>query len=234
MPLAVFDHQKTIGRRASALLLALLALTPFSLLSAQESASEWNCSADVSGDWLCIEQTLNLTAESTVPRPTRSLNRKAANPDEPRVATVRNLDWVEETDMSEEQRAELDKNCCGAYIEPSRNYPDADLAPEKASLRVNANRTEAMSDDIAVLEGDVQISQGYRQVRSDSATVNQADRQVSLQGNVRFREPGMLLLGDNAKINIDSKEVQIENATYVLHEASVRGTAKTLSRNQEG
>jgi len=234
LPLAVFDHQKTIGRRASALLLALLALTPFSLLSAQESASEWNCSADVSGDWLCIEQTLNLTAESTVPRPTRSLNRKAANPDEPRVATVRNLDWVEETDMSEEQRAELDKNCCGAYIEPSRNYPDADLAPEKASLRVNANRTEAMSDDIAVLEGDVQISQGYRQVRSDSATVNQVDRQVSLQGNVRFREPGMLLLGDNAKINIDSKEVQIENATYVLHEASVRGTAKTLSRNQEG
>ncbi len=234
MPLAVFDSYKTIGRRACALVLAALAVAPFAPAAAQELASEWNCSADASGDWLCIERALDPIATSATPRPARSLTRQVANPDEPRVAIVRNLDWVEQVDMSPDQRAELDANCCGAYVEPSRNYPDAELAPEKASLRVNANSTEAMNDDIAMLEGDVQISQGYRQVRSDSATVNQADRQVTLQGNVRFREPGMLLLGDNAKINIDSKEVQIDNATYVLHEASVRGTAKTLSRNEEG
>ena len=67
-------------------------------------------------------------------------------------------------------------------------------------------------------------------MRSDAAVVNQVNRQVILEGNVRFREPGMLLLGDSAKVDIDSKEVQIDKATYVLHEASVRGNAETLSR----
>jgi LPS-assembly protein len=136
--------------------------------------------------------------------------------------------------MTPEQQVAVEQNCCGAYVEPSRDYPDADIEPEQASLRVNANSTEALQEDIALLEGDVQISQGYRQVRSDTAVVNQVNRQVILEGNVRFREPGMLLLGDSAKVDIDSKEVEIANATYVLHEAAVRGNAGTLSRTQEG
>ena len=44
----------------------------------------------------------------------------------------------------------------------------------------------------------------------------------------------MLLIGDNATINIDSKEVTVDNATYVLHQASVRGLAKTLHRDTNG
>ena len=107
--------------------------------------------------------------------------------------------------MTLEQKATVAKNCCGAYVEPSRDYPDADIEPEQASLRVNANSTEALQEDIAVLEGDVQISQGYRQVRSDTAVVNQVNRQVILEGNVRFREPGMLLLGDSAKVDIEQR-----------------------------
>ena len=154
--------------------------------------------------------------------------------DEPRVAEVRNLDWVKEDKMTEEQRRNIADNCCGAYIEPQRNYPDADLDPEQASLLVNANTTETLPDDVALLDGDVQISQGYRQIRSNTARIDQINRTVVLDGNVTFREPGMLLLGDSAEIDIDSMEVQIENATYVLHQASVRGEAETLERANDG
>ena len=199
----------------------------------EEAPPTWNCRADASGEWVCKEESIT-EGQRTVPRPPHSSKTKVANPDEPRLAAVRNLDWVEEPNMSPEQKAALEINCCGAYIEPKRDYPDADLEPEEASLRVNANSTEALEGDIALLEGDVQISQGHRQIRSDTATVNQSNRQVVLEGNVRFREPGMLLLGDSANIDIDSKEVHIDNATYVLHEASVRGNAKTLSRNKDG
>ena len=158
----------------------------------------------------------------------------SATADEPRVAEVRNLDWVKEGQMTEEQRRKVADNCCGAYIEPERDYPDADLNPEQASLLVNANTTETLPDNVALLDGDVQISQGYRQIRSNSARIDQTNRTVVLDGNVTFREPGMLLLGDNAEIDIDSKEVQIENATYVLHEASVRGEAENLERTNDG
>jgi LPS-assembly protein len=157
-----------------------------------------------------------------------------ANPDEPRVAAVRNLDWVEAAQMNEEQRSQVASNCCGAYIEPQRTYPDANIDPEQASLLVNANTTETLADNVALLDGDVQISQGYRQIRSNSARIDQTNRTVVLEGNVQFREPGLLLLGKNAEIDIDSKEVQIEDATYVLHEASVRGKAENLQRTKDG
>jgi LPS-assembly protein len=153
---------------------------------------------------------------------------------QPRVAASHNLDWVEKQDMTSQQQAHVESYCCGAYVEPKRDYPDANRDPDQAPLRVNALSTEAQSEAVAVLEGDVHISQGYRQVRSDKALVDQSNRQIILNGNVRFREPNMLLIGDNAKLDLDTEEVEIDNATYVLHQASVRGTAKTLQRTSDG
>ena len=208
---------------------------PLSAIAEENTATLWNCSAGTEGEWLCVEQEPQSTDTARGNRPARSLNNtRPADPEEPRVARVLNLDWVEAEDMTSEQQLSVDPYCCGAYLEPERDYPDADLDPDQASLRVNANSTEALPGNIAVLEGDVQISQGYRQIRSDTARINQNNRQVTLEGNVRFREPGLLLLGNSAEIDIDSKEVQIDEATYVLHEATVRGSAKSLSRNKDG
>ena len=151
-----------------------------------------------------------------------------------RVASATNLDWVEQQNMTEEQRAAMPPYCCGAYLEPARDYPDADLDPEQAPLRINALSTEATTDSIAVLEGDVHISQGYRQISSDKAIINQDSRQISLDGNVRFREPNMLLIGTHANLNLDSRQVKIDNATYVLHQTGIRGTATNLLRNTDG
>ena len=62
----------------------------------------------------------------------------AVSADEPRVAEVRNLDWVEADQMDIEQLLSVASTCCGAYIEPERTYPDADMDPEEASLLVIA------------------------------------------------------------------------------------------------
>tara|TARA_B110000503_G_scaffold128921_1_gene200573 strand:- start:1794 stop:4526 length:2733 start_codon:yes stop_codon:yes gene_type:complete len=190
----------------------------------------WDCTATENNQWRCAEKP---AAENTRRREP-SAKKPTLDPDEPRVADVRNLDWVEEEQMSEEQRRKIAPNCCGAYIEPAREYPDADLEPEEASLRVNANSTETLPGNVAVLDGDVQISQGYRQVRSNNARIDQTERTVALEGNVQFREPGLLLLGESAEVDIDSKEITLKDATYVLHDVSVRGNAKTLSRAKDG
>ena len=211
---------------ASALLLVIAPST-----FAEEVHVTWNCKAGPDNQWLCAEEQI-ITSNRN--RPARANLASSPFPDEPRVAAVRNLDWMEEEQMTEEQQLKIEGKCCGAYIEPPRTYPDANLTPEEASLQVNANSTEALENNVAVLEGDVQISQGYRQIRSNSARIDQTNRNVELQGNVQFREPGMLLLGSNANIDIDSKEVKIDNATYVLHEAAVRGSAKTLTRTKDG
>ena len=217
----------------------LFASLPLHTVNAEEPLAEWNCTADDRGDWQCNQQiiatsrdnqSLQTSGTGTVRKPRQQQN----NPEEPRVAKVRNLDWLHERDMSARQKEMIDQNCCGGYVEPERNYPDANVDPKDAPIRLNANSTEALNEHVALLEGDVQISQGYRQIRSNKATVDQIARQVDLEGDVRFREPGILLMGDSAEIDIDSKEVEFENATYVLHENAVRGSADTLTRNQDG
>ncbi len=210
--------------------LGVMAVAASPVAVGSDLPSAWDCIATENNQWRCTEKP---AAENTRRREP-SAKKPTLDPDEPRVADVRNLDWVEEEQMSEEQRGKIAPNCCGAYIEPAREYPDADLEPEEASLRVNANSTETLPGNVAVLDGDVQISQGYRQVRSNNARIDQTERTVALEGNVQFREPGLLLLGESAEVDIDSKEITLKDATYVLHDVSVRGNAKTLSRAKDG
>ena len=239
--LAAITHRNQPNSHLQRLaLLLLFAALPLHSVNAEETTAEWNCTANANGDWQCNQEIIATSLDKQSPQntdrqPTRKLRQQPPNnPDEPRVAKVRNLDWVLEEDMSAQQKTMIGQNCCGGYIEPERDFQDADVDPKEASIRLNANSTEALNENVALLEGDVQISQGYRQIRSDKATVDQVARQVDLQGDVRFREPGILLMGDSAEIDIDSKEVEFENATYVLHENSVRGSADTLTRTQDG
>ena len=187
--------------------------------------------------FFCLCTLILLCSVTVRAEPTITQSSKSEIPGEneqPRLAPVNNLDWVEKQHMTPNQKALVAKYCCGAYIEPKRNYQDANQDPDQAPLRVNALNTAAQSDSVALLEGDVNISQGYRQLRSDSALVDQANRTITLTGNVSFREPNMLLIGNYALLDLDSEEVQIKNATYVLHQASIRGDAKVLRRKSDG
>jgi len=199
-------------------------------------ASEWRCLPANDG-WQCSTQP---SQRSLYPRPARSLAAASAVPaaksssDEARIAPNNNLDWVAIDQLPSERRAELPSHCCGEYVEPARDYPDGERDPSSAPLRVNADQTTASAEGQVELSGDVQISQGYRQVRSDRAGLNQTSRSVTLEGNVQLREPGLLLLGERADLNLASREVSIEKATYVIHDASIRGTASKLARTSEG
>lgn len=203
-------------------------------VAATTDNQEWRCLAAANG-WQCQPQTV---ARTVYPRPPQRLleaQRAAAkNSDETRIAPNNNLDWVAIDQLPSARRAELPSHCCGEYVEPPRDYADAERDPSSAPLRVNADQTQASAEGQVTLSGDVQISQGYRQVRSDRAELNQTTRSVTLAGNVQLREPGLLLLGERADLNLASREVSIEQATYVIHDAGIRGSAAELTRSAAG
>ena len=179
------------------LVLAIGTTVPVAATAKDEpSKSNWDCAASNNGQWLCSKQQYQSVTRRY--RPAGRMSIPVADPEEPRVGSGLSLDWVDITDMTGEQKRLIDRSCCGGYIEPEKNYPDAEMNPDDASLRINANSTEAITESAAMLEGDVQFSQGYRQARSDSAEVDQVKRVIKMQGNVQFREPGLLLLGDSA------------------------------------
>lgn len=214
------------------LLLSLGAMPGALAVAAEESLTQWSCTSDANGQWVCLEETVPGRAYY---RTRRTSAVAAPGADEPRVRLTTNLDWVDISQMPEAQRQKLKLSggCCGAYMEPVRHYPDSEIDPDQAPVRVGASSTEA-TGTVAHLEGDVQVSQGYRQIRSDSATVDQSARTVDLESNIQLREPGLLMLGDSAHINLDTGDVEMNHATYVLHDMGIRGTASKLSRVGDG
>lgn len=201
------------------------------------SHMEWRCDTTATGSWSCAEYTMPGPAYAKPPH--RNLKRRAAmakaatKKEALLINTPRNLDWVDEAALSEEQKQSQADGCCGRYVEPPRDYPDAELNPDDAPLRASSTSTEAQ-DNVATMKGDVEISQGYRQVRSDTAILNQDERTATLKGNVQLREPGLLMLGKEAHFNLDSGELAVDDATWVFHEAAIRGTAGTVARQEDG
>lgn len=180
----------------------------------------WNCQA--AGDsWDCQEVLIPGLVGS---RPVVAGAVATAQPKQ------HNLDWVPEEYLTDEQRQQLTNNCCGAYVEPERNYPDAELKPDDAPLRADADKSEYLDATTALLEGDVHITQGYREVNADKITLNQSVEQAQLEGNVTVREPGLLLKGQRGQIDAAYNNSQLDNAAFVLHQSHMRGNASQIAK----
>lgn len=140
-------------------------------------------------------------------------------------------DWVPLEEIPESLRNRECIICEGAYIDPLAQE-DTSTRPEKTDLHARADTTE-MNEREVILVGDVTAIQGYRQMRSDTATIQRDEETATLTGNVTLREPGVLLLGDNAKIYSGSGEAVMYDAEFVFHDEHLRGTADILERDAD-
>lgn len=163
------------------------------------------------------------------------------------------LDWVPLQALSQIQREALPPGSCGAYISPVRADSEAELDPNSAPIRASANsstlseisqRNDGQPEDKQViLVGDVIITQGYRQLKAERAEINQADSTLVLEGELELREPGLLVLGDSAKIiqtapnsnatqaaQVEKTTLDIKGADYVLHQQNIRGSAQQIQK----
>lgn len=143
---------------------------------------------------------------------------------------AQSLDWVPMEQLSEEDRARLPTACCGAYVSPTRDDPDAEALPSESLLRARADVSEARLGGEVVMNGNVEITQGYRSIRADSANYNQTDRQAAIAGNIQIREPGLLLKAEQAAMDIDKGNASLDKAEFVLHETRIRGQAERLEK----
>lgn len=216
-------------------LLASQVLTP--ALAEEEVHYEWRCRPAVdSQDWDCREVAVPGPAYER-PRHSRLYHRQTtaeAARSTSRPAPLRqNLDWVEEAQLTPEQRQSMPPGCCGAYIEPERTDAEANLSPSQASLRATADKSELQRETTAVLQGDVRLTQGYRQIAMDKATLDKTTNIATLEGDIQLREPGLLLTATGATLNTETGEAQMSNTQYVMHATRVRGTAEQLQRRSD-
>jgi len=64
-------------------------------------------------------------------------------------------------------------------------------------------------------------------------SVDRLNGKVTLNGNIRIREPDILLIGEQAIIDAEKGELRVEQAQYVFAERHIRGTASSVNRTEQ-
>ncbi len=139
------------------------------------------------------------------------------------------IDWVPREQLPEEERENLPAGCCGAYVSPYRADPDA-TAIDQTNIEADADKTSASGGQTITLEGNVELRQGSRMLRTQRAELNNTSGELILNEGVTIREDGLLILADNAKMQRDSGDASIDNAEFVLHESRLHGRAGKLEK----
>lgn len=144
------------------------------------------------------------------------------------------LDWVPREAMSEEQLAQLPDNCCGAFVDPMQELPVA-ADPDSTSTRFrSAAGFTQLSESVIEIDGDVVVQQGTRTMVNDQSTrIDQGNNTILMDGNISFRELGLLLQGNSAYIDSEERVNRVESAQYVLHDYGAHGDADSIVYNSE-
>jgi LPS-assembly protein len=145
------------------------------------------------------------------------------------------LDWVPIEAMTEEQRAAVNGNCCGAFIDPTGREKESGNRPADALTRFDAAQgLSSLTQDLISIDGDIVVQQGYRTIENnDTTTIDNAENTVLMQGDVVFREPGVMLTGSSAFIDNADGVNRVEDAQYVLHDIGAHGNAESIVYSSE-
>lgn len=176
---------------------------------------EWNCVAD--GDsWACKQTASRVLQSAPLPSPRKAVVLA------PEQAAY--LDWYPYA------AGETTGACSGRYIQPELDYLQDDRPLDQQPVLIDALNSSAALDGLTTLEGGIQIQRGGRMISSTRGEYNRETNQARLFGEVRYREPGFLLMGEQADADMLSGDTRFHNAQYVMHEEHMRGQASRITR----
>ena len=140
------------------------------------------------------------------------------------------LDWVPKSELSVEQRSALPGNCCGTYVDPLVHLSPIENEPDTLETTfVSDSGLSQLTQSLISIEGNVRVKQGNRYIFNDTNTsIDQESDVVLMDGNIIFREPGILMLGSSAYIDSENSVNRIEDAQYALHNYGAHGNANSI------
>lgn len=215
------------------------------LLSYHASAAEaeWQCQAGAAGGWDCVQTgtpgisgaTGSTTPARQAAQPVRDTQRPAAKTPVPDSDTLsRSMDWVALKYLTPEQCSAVSAQCRGAYIEPPADQDDRGETVF-GTIHAYAAESELRQDpEIASFSGGVTLRLDDRHLRADRATYQRSENRLDIDGNVQYREPGLLLRGDSATIETARNAGEVRAARFVMHAEHTRGKAERVQRNPDG
>ncbi|GGO86389.1 LPS-assembly protein LptD [Marinobacterium nitratireducens] len=124
--------------------------------------------------------------------------------------------------------------CRGRYIQPQLEFSDSGIPFNLQPVLIAAASSQSELGGLTQLDGGVELSQGGRQLSAEYAEFDQLTQLIRLEGRVRYRERGVLLLSDAAQTNLNNLETIFSQSQYVLHPQHARGYAERILRLEDG
>ena len=219
--------------------------TPFAFAEEQ-----YDCSVSATGGWDCAPKT---NVAQLPPRPAHADGSVGASGETseqvkqaPLVTEAKgralkarsddysHLDWVPRDKLTAAQLAETGPYCSGSYVEPIRPGMNDTTSKSDSPTFIGAKASRYQQEEqVATLAGDVVMRQGSMQIEADEASLYQAESRGELNGKVRLRDNGALIVGDHADVQLDTGAAKVDNAEYVLHKSRIRGSALYAKRAED-
>lgn len=222
------------------LLCASVSALPLPLIAADHPYQEWVC-RPAGERWECRRQDATSGAYPQPPQPAgtpgpapgqSTADRDPKSPTTPATAAARDWDWVPVAELTPAQRCDLEPGCDGAYVEPPRDWPEADQPRQNAPLRASAGSSRWQGDTV-ILEDGIELTKGELKVLAEHGELDRAADRAILDGDVRVREPGLLLTGSHAELNTATGLGELQQARILHYDSGARAEAERLSRPSE-
>lgn len=161
----------------------------------------------------------------------------ARNVSLPDIETVgERLGWMSADDIAKLpaiDRPPIDQTCQGAWVTPISAHEKAGSFDE-SDVKALADSVSYRDNGEAVLDGQVRLNQPGRTVEADTGYITQSRDYARFDGNIRIAEPGLLLTGDQAVININTRAGQLLTSEFISSPIHAHGQAERIRRYGDG
>ena len=133
---------------------------------------------------------------------------------------------------SAESTADLAKQCL--YGVPHFTGEVVSGNPNDLPVYIEADQAEITQPRSGIYKGNVDVKQGNRHLQSAEVEVQQQEsgdnvqRYAFARGGFDYRDNQINLLGDDAKIHLNTKDTDVRNAHYQLVDRQGRGSAESV------
>lgn len=98
-------------------------------------------------------------------------------------------------------------------------------------VEVSSDTFEVSLPNQAIYKGNVSVIQGNRTVNSDQLILDQSDnknRNIVINGHIAYQDDLIQMKGEQAEMNLDTNDIQIQNSQYHLVGRLGRGSADNM------
>ncbi len=141
--------------------------------------------------------------------------------------------WVPRSALPVARAAEMPEFCAGGYRALRFPHPVAS-DPDDFPILTTSNRASYEVDGDIELVGKVRIDQGNRTVEAAKARLHHRTRLGEAEGGVRLQEPGVVMQGERAEVDLNSGAATLQAVEFVLLDAELRGEARTVGHDDVG